>query len=211
MKISTIYDKYFIPINLQKHMLMVAALGSLICEHFANKDLDKDLIVKTLLLHDMGNILKFDFERLDLFEEADKKNIKVYKKAQCDYREKYGLDADVATLKIIKEVTTDQRIAKLCEEAHWTNLKKFINTHSWDIKICIYCDMRIGPFGLLTLTERIKDLKKRRTEEGEDLDDLQKLGILVEKQLNKMTDGYLAAITSNLIEEKREKLLDVSL
>ena len=57
-------------------MYRVAALGSLICDRLISQKVDNDLILKTLLLHDMGNILKFDFERLDLFEENDKKNVK---------------------------------------------------------------------------------------------------------------------------------------
>lgn len=206
MKISEIYSQYSIPLNLQSHMLKVAALGSLICDRFEDHVIDKDLVVKTLLLHDMGNILKFNFERLDLFEEADKKNVEKYKHAQKEYREKYGSDPDVATLQIIKEITSDKEVATLCEEAHWLNLANFINSDRWDVMVCTYSDMRTGPFGLLTITERVNDLKKRRPEESEDLDILLEQGFIVEKQLNVATQNKLSEITSELVEHVAEKL-----
>ncbi len=94
MDISAVYAEYSIPINLQNHMLRVAALGSLICDQLDRQLVDKDLIVKTLLLHDMGNILKYNFSRIDLFDEADRKNIEKYKKVQRDFEARYGSDPD---------------------------------------------------------------------------------------------------------------------
>jgi len=206
MDISAVYAEYSIPINLQNHMLRVAALGSLICDQLDRQLVDKDLIVKTLLLHDMGNILKYNFSRIDLFDEADRKNIEKYKIVQRDFEARYGSDPDIATLKIIKETSTDKRIENLCEQANWLNLKKYVSTNRWDVKICTYCDMRTGPFGLLTLTERIQDLKLRRPEESEDLDILLEQGLLVEQQLIKVTNNQLLKITTELVERKAKQL-----
>ncbi|MFZ1721377.1 MAG: HD domain-containing protein [Microgenomates group bacterium] len=206
MNISAIYAKYSIPQNLQTHMLRVAALGSLICDELNPELVDKDLVVKTLLLHDMGNILKFDFERLDLFEDEDKKNVEKYKKAQQDFKSKYGSDPDVATLMIIGEVTNDTRVGTLCKEAHWLNLQKYLNTNRWNEKICTYCDMRTGPFGLLSLTERIHDLKIRRPKESADLDVLLKQGLLVEQKLKELTQGRVSEITSEQVEDTAKLL-----
>ena len=84
--------------------------------------------------------------------------------------------------------------------------KKNVSTNRWDIKICTYSDMRIGPFGLLTLTERIQDLKLRRPEESEDLDILLEQGLLVEQQLIKVTNNQLLKITTELVERKAKQL-----
>lgn len=192
-------------------MFRVAALGSLICDRLVSQQVDKDLIVKTLLLHDMGNILKFDFERLDLFEESDKKNVETYKQAQQDFRLKYGSDPDDATLAIIEELTDDERVGILCEEAHWLNLEKFIDTNRWDAKICTYCDMRTGPFGLLSLPERIKDLKHRRPAERKYLDRLLELGLLVEEQLDELTEQRLSEITAELVDEEVDSLRGIEI
>ena len=80
MKITDIYSKYSIPLNLQRHMLGVAALASAICDLFLESVVNKELIVKTSLLHDMGNVLKCNFSRIDLFDEGDRNKIQKYKK-----------------------------------------------------------------------------------------------------------------------------------
>ena len=41
-------------------MLRVAAVASIICDDFG-KPLDKKLVISTCLLHDIGNVIKFDF------------------------------------------------------------------------------------------------------------------------------------------------------
>jgi len=60
MTIQQIYDHYDIMPSLQLHMLRVTAVAAMIVESF-NQPLDKNNIIKACLLHDMGNIVKFDF------------------------------------------------------------------------------------------------------------------------------------------------------
>ncbi len=58
MNIIEIYKKYLIPENLQMHMLRVAACGNLIVDNWTGTLINKDSIIRILLLHDMGNIVK---------------------------------------------------------------------------------------------------------------------------------------------------------
>ena len=67
-KILDIYDEYKIIPALQKHMLRVAAVASLICNNF-NEPLPKNDIITACLLHDMPNILKFKWDSLLEFLE----------------------------------------------------------------------------------------------------------------------------------------------
>jgi len=187
-------------------MLRVASLGSLICDRIASTTLHEELVVKTLLLHDMGNILKFDFSRIDLFEEADRENLKAYKIAQQKFRKQYGLNPDEATLKIINEVTHNQSIVNLCRDSHWENLGQVLKTDNWEAKIACYADMRVGPFGLLTLAERIQDLKKRRPEESSTLDRLLRQGLAVEKELDNITELKLNELSDNEVKQRMMEL-----
>ena len=58
MKIIDIYNKYYLPENLQMHMLRVAACSNLIIDNWKGKELDKEAIIRVCLLHDMGNMVK---------------------------------------------------------------------------------------------------------------------------------------------------------
>ena len=58
VKVLQIYEKYYLPENLQMHMLRVAACSWLIIDHWNGPQIDKNAIIRVLLLHDMGNMLK---------------------------------------------------------------------------------------------------------------------------------------------------------
>jgi len=59
--ITEIYEHYNIPPWLQEHMLRVSAVSSIICDQLGDK-VRKHEVVSACLLHDMGNIIKFDFD-----------------------------------------------------------------------------------------------------------------------------------------------------
>ena len=56
MNILNIYKKYHIQENLQMHMLRVAACGNFILDHWIGPSLDKNSLLRILLLHDMGTL-----------------------------------------------------------------------------------------------------------------------------------------------------------
>lgn len=59
MNILEIYNKYYLPENLQMHMLRVAACSNLIIDNWSGPEIDKEAIIRVCLLHDMGNIVKY--------------------------------------------------------------------------------------------------------------------------------------------------------
>ena len=75
MKIKDIYSKYNIPPNLQLHMFRVAAFADILCDNHKKVDFDKEIIIKSCLLHDLGNIIKFDFDNFPELLGAEEKNI----------------------------------------------------------------------------------------------------------------------------------------
>jgi hypothetical protein len=88
-------------------MLSVAAVTDLVCDFLGSEVLNRQEIVAMQLLHDIGNMLKFDFTRLDLFDEEDRLKLTMYKSAQQKMGAKYGPNPDEVTLQIIQEVTGD--------------------------------------------------------------------------------------------------------
>lgn len=195
-------------------MLSVAGIASLVCDAL-NADgkniVNKDLIVKAMLLHDMGKILKFDFTRLEIFDPEDRNRLDELKSNQIKFRDKYGLYPDVATIKIVSELKQDAEkdlssISNLIEDAHWEKLITHFKTQNLDAMICCYSDMRVGPFGILTLEERINDLKNRRPQESHKLDKLLIWGQEAEKKLEELAGKNL-----NFINDKEVRKLTAML
>ena len=159
MKITEIYKEYKIPPNLQLHQLRVAAVAKLICDNF-KKDPDKDLVLKTSLLHDMGNIIKFNFDIFD--DDFYKPEGRTYwKNVQDEFKKKYGKDEHVATTKILKELSMPNEILTIADNIGLGFGQMNIKSKSYERKICAYSDMRVAPKEIVSLSERINDLKKR--------------------------------------------------
>jgi 5'-deoxynucleotidase YfbR-like HD superfamily hydrolase len=85
--------------NLQDHQLRVAAVASIICDSF-DFLINKEKIIKVCLLHDMGNIIKF---QLDYFPELNKpEGLEYWQNVQKEFIAKYGPNEHNATMKIMR-------------------------------------------------------------------------------------------------------------
>ncbi len=155
MFVSDIYTKYKIPPNLIRHQLEVAVVGRAVCQGWTGRPVDKDLITKTLLLHDMGNIIKFKRPFMGELE----KNAAHWESVQEKFRAMYGPDVHEATIAIIQELGLPA-VAKLIEEmrAAWHEPEIEV---SLEARICEYADCCVTPQGITTFDERIEDLKNR--------------------------------------------------
>ena len=152
MNIIDIYNKYHLPENLQMHMLRVAACSNLIIDNWKGIEIDKDSIIRVCLLHDMGNMVKIpeDFSN-------DKDFITIRKK----YFEKYGTNDHEINLEIGKtEGLSDKEITILDGKRSRKN-EQTLNSDSYEIKICAYCDQRVAPNGVVDLNARLEDAKVR--------------------------------------------------
>lgn len=152
MNIIDIYNKYYLPGNLQMHMLRVAACSNLIIDNWKDIEIDKNAIIRVCLLHDMGNMVKIpeDFSN-------DKEFITIRKK----YFEKYGTNDYEINLEIGKiEGLSDKEITILDGKRSRKN-EQTLNSDSYEIKICAYCDQRVAPNGVVDLKARLEDAKVR--------------------------------------------------
>ena len=158
MKTSLIYEKYKIMPQLQTHMLRVAGVASVICDNFS-KPIDKDFIVAASLIHDMGNIVKFD---LHLYPDLLKpKGINYWEKIKRDFISKYGNNEHKATHKILKELKADEKISKIVRAFGFSKANNIYKTNNLDLKIAAYSDMRVAVYGVTTLEERLSEARKR--------------------------------------------------
>lgn len=152
MNIIEIYNKYHLPENLQMHMLRVAACSNLILDNWNGHEIDKNAIIRVLLLHDMGNMVKIpeDFSN-------DKEFITIRKK----YFDKYGTNDHEINLEIGRtEGLSDKEITILDGKRSRKN-EQTLNSDSYEIKICAYCDQRVAPDGVVDLKARLEDAKVR--------------------------------------------------
>lgn len=152
MNILEIYNKYHLPENLQMHMLRVAECSNLIIDNWLGDELDKSAIIRVCLLHDMGNMVKIpeDFSN-------DNEFITIRKK----YFDKYGTNDHEINLEIGKiEGLSDKELIILDGKRSRKN-EQTLNSDSYEIKICAYCDQRVAPNGVVDLKTRLEDAKVR--------------------------------------------------
>lgn len=159
LPVETIYKMYKIMPNLQEHMLRVAAVASMICDNL-EESLPKEEIVTLCLLHDMGNIIKSNFEFMP--ENLEPQGLVYWQNVKNDFIKKYGPDEEKANMEIMKEIGVSDKILALQKE----NFFKFACKHRdspIDIKIICYADWRVSPFGIVSFDVRMAEAKKRYT------------------------------------------------
>lgn len=157
--IQEIYSYFQIPPGLQRHMYIVTTVGKYICDSWQGPPINKQAIITALLLHDLGNLIKFDLSEnaiiLDpvLHEPA-------WRGIQRKLIKKYGTSAHKATLKMAKEIITDSLVLELIDGMDATNLEKIFQK-SLEHQICEYADMRVIPDGISSLEKRLTDIHDR--------------------------------------------------
>ena len=158
MTIQKIYEHYKIPPNLQLHQLRVAQVAKLICDNF-EEQVDTQSIVAACLLHDMGNILKFNFDVFPEFTQPEGKDY--WETVKQEFKEKYGNDEHHATLEIAKDLHIEDHILELIDAIGFPNADKNVAQDNFGKKICGYSDMRVAPKGINSLLDRLSDARKR--------------------------------------------------
>ena len=90
MKIADIYNKFSITPNLAEHMMTVTGIAMYIGKYWRGPKIDWEKVKKTALLHDLGNIVRFDFDKYPQFLGSEQSRIDYWKKIQAETINKYG-------------------------------------------------------------------------------------------------------------------------
>lgn len=158
MTAQEIYEKYKIMPTLQLHQLRVAAVGQVLCNAIFEFE-DEEEVIATCLLHDMGNIIKFDLNYFPEFLKPE--GLEYWQKIKDEYIQKYGNEEHRATQTIVAEITHSETIFKCVNQIGFSKLQETEKDESFVKKICAYADMRVGPHGVIPIEERLADGRKR--------------------------------------------------
>lgn len=158
VNITEVYEKYKINQGLREHMLRVAAVAKLICDN-STSELDTKNIITACLVHDLGNLIKFDLAiSKDLLEPE---GLKYWTGVQVEMKEKYGDNEHVATERMVKELNTNEAVLFYFSMFGDEGTKTALESNSLGAKIATYSDMRVGLYGLVSLSDRMNDLRDR--------------------------------------------------
>jgi hypothetical protein len=172
LDVTELYVEYKITPLLAVHQLRVAAVANLINDNLETK-IDKDNLIRACLLHDMGNIIKFD---LDYFPEENYPQGREYWQIiKNEYIEKYGPDEHLANVAIAQELKINTRIIDLIKGFDPKLIEKIKKIGSLEEKICIYADNRVSPNGVVSVDERSLEAKKRYENHKQSFDEKQRI------------------------------------
>lgn len=144
--------------TLQEHQLRVAAVAKKICDSIPNA-VHTDSVIAACLLHDMGNIIKFDLSYFPQFLEPE--GFEYWQSVKDDYIAKYGPEEHAATEAICREIGLSETIMSCVVSTGFSKVKRVLDNDSIEKKICCYADQRVGPHGVLSIDERLIDGRKR--------------------------------------------------
>lgn len=156
--ISEIYEEYKIMPSLAEHMLRVTAVASQLCDS-CTVTVDKNLIITACLVHDLGNILKFDLESFPEFLEPY--GLEYWQDVKNEYIAKYGEDEHVATIAIIRELNLPDEVIHLVDNVGHNHFCDQLDREDFNHKIINYADVRVAPYGVVSYTERMDDVTRR--------------------------------------------------
>lgn len=123
-------------------MLRVAKVAALVCDHWKGPAIDKNLILKMALVHDLGNIVVID-----------KNNLKL--------KEKYGKNDHRATSAMLREINFPEDFILALESKNFGSSPQLVKSNDWNLKIVFYGDLRTQPTGITSLKERLDEYLKR--------------------------------------------------
>jgi len=207
--IDSIYERFRIPRHLQEHMLRAAGVGRLICEHWDGDDVNREDVVAVLLLHDLGNIVRFDFDNEELVSlYAKGSSVDELREIRSEAIEKYGEEDHEVTDKMARELGVSDRVLFLLNNKNFIRSREVCASEDFDLKVCGYADWRIGPLGVMGLRERLEEARARRSKSlwHPDADLLIESAVKVEGQVLGNTDFSADGICDEAIREYVENI-----
>jgi hypothetical protein len=157
---SDVYERYQVPPWLRIHQVRVAAVAQFLAERTPGSN--AELVVSTCLLHDVGAIVKFDFEymRREMPDLCPADEIPHWEDVQAVMRTRYGEHEHAASEAIIRELGRND-VVVLFNTMGFAHMREILDADTPDALIAQYADMRVGPTGVLPLSLRMEDAGRR--------------------------------------------------
>lgn len=156
--VQDIYTAYRINSGLQLHQLRVAGVAQLIVRA-QSIPVDEQAVVHACLFHDMGNILKSDPPLFPSLFEPE--GVEYWLRVKQEVEMKYGTDEHVATEAIVQEFGLLEASVQLIRGIRFSHIDEISRTGSREQQIVQYADMRVAPYGVVSLRERVEEGAKR--------------------------------------------------
>lgn len=201
MKIKEIYEKYKIHPNLIAHQIRVAKVANLILNNWSGLELDKNKILKLCLIHDLGNIVRMKIED------------DYWNKIKAEIIEKYGDEDDLVTIKILKECGVGDGFSDIILAKRFINSVRIEKSDDWYLKILLYSDLRVTPYSVASLKERLDEVISRRKDlsENSEIENLCKANFDIEKQIQENVNIPLGDISEKSVEIDNQELLNIEI
>lgn len=156
--ITQIYDEYQTMPNLRLHQLHVAAVAKQLV-HSTTIKVDGHSVITACLIHDIANIIKFELKRFPEFLEPQ--GFEYWEGVQKAFIDTYGPDEHRAHLKIAADMHMPQAVVDLMKSIGFAKIPDVVKQGNLEEKICCYADQRVGPFGVITIEERLIEGRAR--------------------------------------------------
>lgn len=155
-----VYNQFDILPNIREHMRRTAAVALYIIDHWQGPTINKDEVIAACLVHDLANIVKVDFSHPEMLG-PEAQRLAHWQVEQAKAIALYGAEEHAATDAMLVIIEALDRIRKLVQGAVFANNSKTAEGVDWEQKIVSYTDVRVGPFGVISLHERLVDAKRR--------------------------------------------------
>ena len=150
--------------SLEQHQLRVAAVAKMVAGSYSEK-VDERALILACLFHDMGNIIKSDLPHFPEFIEE--KGLAYWEAVKKDFLEKYGPNEHEAAKTIAHEIGLPKSSIVIIDGISFANIPNMLREGPLELQMAEYSDMRVGPHGIVSAKERVRDLQVRYSSQWE--------------------------------------------
>ncbi len=213
MKAKDVYTRFTTPPNLQQHLIRVTAIVLFIQSHWIGDEVFWSNVITAGLLHDMGNIVRFDLDNHPEFLGEELKNIDYWRKVKHIAIDKYGTDDHNACDQMLTEININPDIISLINTKSFVNSIKIAANPSLEPKILLYADMRVAPTGIVTLQERLDEVRSRslKHKNNPDFPALVDAVVKIEQEISSNTNITLDHISDKTLNIDFKKLINLEI
>jgi len=215
--IASIYREYRVPPNLQLHLLRVAAIGEIICDNWTGPSVNRHTILSALLLHDIGNIVKADYDRFPTLMPEELQHLPYWKAVQAGIISKFGDKDQEVAVAIAQELDVSSRVIEVMKAKVFAANEETLASDDWEAKICAYADQRVALTGVMSIIARLEEARTRyRGVVHASVNDprfpaLMEAGLRMERQLAGLCTIDLALIDDHMVDRRLNPLREYSL
>lgn len=212
MKIKEVYEKYSVTPNLAEHMMRVARVVEFIRDHWIGPKVDWDVIVESALLHDVGNIVKFDFDKYPELLGDQRVRLNYWKDRQAEMTSRYGSDDHKVTEKLLAEIGVRGEVYETVERGGFQKIIAIGHSDFWQTKILVYSDLRVMPTGVVSLEDRLTYIRDRypKYSSRPDYPEMENACREIEKQIGENIDVPVSQISDAVLPKGDEELISLT-